>query len=60
MILRFVFKPYGFLGDRIIRLHHVWDPVCDRPRAIGICNLHSSPAPVAPQFGRVFEDQMQM
>jgi hypothetical protein len=50
----------GFLGDRIFHFHYVWDPVCDWACAISICNLHSSPAPVVPQLGRVFEDQVQM
>jgi hypothetical protein len=54
------FSRNDFSGDRMFRLHLVWDPVCDRAGAVGVCNLHSSTAPVAPQLGRVFEDQVQM
>jgi hypothetical protein len=54
----------GFLGDRFLRCHYVWDPVwdpvCDQACAIIICNLHLSPVPVVPQLGRVFVDQVQM
>jgi hypothetical protein len=49
-----------FLGDRVFRFHHVWDIVSNRACATGICNLHSSLAPIVPQFGKVFEDQIQM